>query len=184
MIAYDWPTSRVIGGVGTPIRYGWRAIIDIFAALNDPELDNDAKAEVMLKIFYPEWQRIPERYIGEALQKAREFIDCGNSPEPGKPKLMDWEQDASMIIPAINQVAKCEIRTNPDIHWWTFWGWYMEIGDGVFANILHIRQKRSKHKNLTAWENEFYQANKAIIEFARDDAMAIREEKDSILRWL
>lgn len=145
MSAYDLPTSLVVGGVGVPIRYGWRAIIDIFAALKDPELDNDGKAEVMLRIFYPEWFKIPEACIGEALQKCREFIDCGNRREDSRPKLMDWEQDAPLIIPAINQVAKCEIRLNPDIHWWTFLGWYMEIGDGIFANILHIRQKRSKH---------------------------------------
>ena len=184
MSAYDLPTSLTVGGVGVPIRYGWRAIIDIFAALKDPELDNDGRAEVMLRIFYPEWFKIPEACIGEALQKCREFIDCGNRREDGKPKLMDWEQDAPLIIPAINQVAKCEIRLNPDIHWWTFLGWYMEIGDCIYANVLHIRQKRSKHKKLTAWEEDFYQANKPLVEFEQAGAEEIREEKDSILRWL
>jgi hypothetical protein len=97
---------------------------------------------------------------------------------------MDWEQDAEIIIPAINQVAGREIRLDPGIHWWTFFGWYMSIGDGLFASVLRIRSKKAKGKKLEKWEEEFYQDNKKLIDFRTADAEEVRREKDSILRWL
>ena len=41
------------------IRTDFRAIIDILVAMNDPELDEQAKAVVMLQILFEDWQSIP-----------------------------------------------------------------------------------------------------------------------------
>ena len=79
-----------------------------------------------------------------------------------------WEQDAGMIVPAVNRVAGCEVRALPYLHWWTFLGYYMEIGDGLFAQVLNIRQKKSKGKKLEKWEKEFYRENKKIIDLKKE----------------
>lgn len=77
---------------------------------------------------------------------------------------MDWEHDESIVIPAINRVAGREVRTAQYIHWWTFIGLYMEIGECVFSEVVYIRQKLAKHERLEKYEKVFYRANKDIID--------------------
>lgn len=185
MNAYDLPTSLTIGEVEYKIRYNWRAVLDVLAACADPELDEQHKAFCMLRIIYPDLEDIPTDRWQEACAKACEFIDCGQKDDGSpKPKMIDWVQDAPIIIPEINKLAGREIRIAPDIHWWTFFGWFMGIGDGLLASVLHIRQKRAKRKKLEKWEQEFYEANKALIEFQTPETEKIKAEKQNILKWL
>lgn len=185
MGAYDLPTSLTIGEGAFPIRYGWRAVLDIFAAFNDPDMDGDMKTEVLLKVLYPDWQKIPHDLIPEAVKKGCEFLDCGTKPEKrNRPRSMDWEQDASMIIPAINDVAGREVREDLNIHWWTFFGWYMSIDNGLFATVLYIRQKKAKGKKLEKHEEEFYRENRHLIDLKVQDTEEVRQEKENILKWL
>lgn len=185
MSAYDLPTSLTIGEVDYSIRYGWRAVMDIFAALNDPELDDEMKMEVMLRILYPEFEKIPQEHIQEAVEKACAFLDCGMKPDGiRKPRTMDWEQDAAIIIPEINKVAGYDVRWKQDEHWWTFFGWYMAIEGGVFANILHIRQKKAKGKKLEKHEEEFYRENRQLVDLRVPESEEVRQEKENLLKWL
>lgn len=185
MSAYDLPTSLTIGEVAYPIRYNWRAVLDVLAACSDPELDEHGKAYCLLQIFYPTWEEIPTERLSEACEKACEFIDCGQKDDgKPKPKMIDWEQDAAIIIPEINKVAGKEVRLDPDIHWWTFFGWFMGIGEGTLASVIHIRQKKAKRKKLEKWEQEFYNANKALIDMKVLETEEIKKEKDSLSKWL
>lgn len=185
MGAYDLPTSLKIGEVGFPIRYGWRAALDIFAAFNDLALDKEQRTEVLLKVLYPGWQMIPCHRLPEAVEKGCEFLACGVSAEKkNRPRSMDWEQDAALIIPAINAVADREVRMDPDIHWWTFFGWYMSIDNGLFATVLYIRQKKAKGKKLEKHEEEFYRENRHLIDLKLQDSEEVRQEKENILKWL
>ena len=163
MRAYELPTSLNINGVAYTIRTDFRAIIDILIAMNDPELDKQAKAVVMLQILFEDWQSIPP----ECLEKASEFIDCGqldDDPNKPKPRLMDWEQDGDMIVPAVNKVTGKEIRSVPYMHWWTFFGYFMESGECLFNTVVGIRSKKAKGEKLDKWEKKFYQENKNIID--------------------
>lgn len=56
------------------------------------------------------------------LKGALGSLDCGQEDEEDimPVKVMDWEQDEPILFPAINQVAGCEVRSVPYIHWWTF----------------------------------------------------------------
>lgn len=185
MNAYDLPISLEIGGVGYSIRYNWRAVLDILMAYNDPELDAEAQTMVMLQILFPAWYNIPPECIEEAIAKGCDFIDAGQKDDgKPKPKMIDWEQDAALIIPEINKVAGREIRLSPDIHWWTFLGWFMGIGDGLLASVLHIRQKKSKGQKLENWEQEFYSANKAICDLQRRYTAEEQAERDNLNKWL
>jgi hypothetical protein len=185
MTAYDLPTSLVVGGVGYPIRYGWRAVLDVLIACADPELDDNGKARCMITIMFPDYEKIPAEHIAEACKKVCEFIDCGQvKDDKPKPQMISWEQDAAIIIPEINKVAGKEVRIDPNIHWWTFFGWFMSIGEGLLASVLNIRGKKATNKKLEKWEKEFYNANKAMIDFHAPDSEEIRQEKDEILKWL
>ena len=186
MNVWNFPTSLNIGGVEYEIRTDYRVILDLLMALNDPELsDSDNKmsaymqSRVILEIMFPDWDNIPQEHIQEALDKVAEFIDMGIRDDSKKPKTMDWEQDAPIIIPAINKVLNKEIRAEKYMHWWTFLGAYMEIGEGLFSNVIHIRQKKAKGKKLEKWEQEFYKENKSLIDFQHKEKRS-NEEKEML----
>lgn len=185
--AWEFPTSLNIGGVDYEIRTDYRAVLDLLTALNDEELTDEdlqieayMKSRVILEIMFPQCDDIPAEHIQEALDKVAEFIDMGITEDSKKPKTMDWEQDAPILIPAINKVLNTEIRAQKYIHWWTFLGAYMEIGESLFSNILHIRQKKAKGKKLEKWEQEFYKENKSLIDFKQKNQRS--EEEKELLR--
>ena len=187
--AWEFPTSLNIGGVDYEIRTDYRAVLDLLTALNDPELEDEDKnvtaymqSQVILQIMFPNCDEIPAEHIQEALDKVAEFIDMGISDESKKPKTMDWEQDATIIIPAVNKVLNTEIRAVQYMHWWTFLGAYMEIGESLFSNVLHIRQKIAKNKKLEKWEQEFYKENKSLIDFKNTDQRS-DEEKEALREY-
>ena len=186
MNVWSFPTSLNIGGIEYEIRTDYRVVLDLFMALNDPELsDSDKKmsaymqSRVILEIMFPDCDNIPQEHIQEALDKVAEFIDMGIGDDSKKPKTMDWEQDAPIIIPAINKVLNREIRAEKYMHWWTFLGAYMEIGEGLFSNVIHIRQKKAKGKKLEKWEQEFYKENKSLIDFQHKEKRS-NEEKEML----
>lgn len=184
MNVWNFPTSLNIGGIEYEIRTDYRVILDLLMALNDPELsDSDNKisaymqSRVILEIMFPDCDNIPQEHIQEALDKVAEFIDMGIGDDSKKPKTMDWEQDAPIIIPAINKVLNKEIRAEKYMHWWTFLGAYMEIGEGLFSNVIHIRQKKAKRKKLEKWEQDFYKENKSLIDFQHKEKRSYKEKE-------
>lgn len=185
MNAYDLPSSLTVGGRVYAIRTGWRAVMDIFAAMNDPDLEDMGKQIAMLTILYPEHDSIPAEDIPEAIERACEFLDCGQRPDSKhRPRLIDWEQDAALIMPAVNAVAGKDVRCDPNLHWWTFFGMFMNVEGGLFGNVLHIRQKKAKGKKLEKQEEEFYRENRKIIDLGKKETSEIRAEKDNILKYL
>lgn len=185
MNAYELPTSLNIGGVEYQIRTDFRAIIDILISQSDPELDEYCKAIVLLQIMYVDWEQIPEAKVDEALKKACDFIDCGQKDDGRpKPKMIDWEQDAGIIIPAINKISHTEVRSVPYMHWWTFFAYFMEIGESLFANVLSIREKKAKRKKLEKWEQDFYRDNREMIDIRKKISKEEQKQKDSLMKWL
>lgn len=183
--AWEFPTSLNIGGIDYEIRTDYRAVLDLLTALNDeeltdadPQIEAYMKSRVILEIMFPQCDDIPEEYMQEALDRVVEFIDMGITEDSKKPKTMDWEQDASILIPAINKVLNCEIRAQEYMHWWTFLGAYMEIGESLFSNIIHIRQKKAKGKKLEKWEQDFYKENKSLIDFKQKDQRSSEEKEE------
>lgn len=184
MTGYELPTSLNIGGVDFNIRTDYRAILDILIACNDPDLDEYAKSEVMIKILFIDWDDIPESMLEEACEKACDFIDCGQKEDKKRPKLIDWQQDASIIIPAVNKVAHMEVRAVPYMHWWTFFSYFMEIGESLFSNVISYRNNRAKHKKPEKWEKDFYKENKSLIDFKSELSEEEKKQKETIAKWL
>lgn len=165
-MSWTLPASLTIRGASFRIRTDFRDILRIFEAFNDPDLDDRAKTYVMLRIIYPDFDKIPEDDMQEAADKAIDFINCGQEGE-SRHKLMDWEQDAEIIVPAINKVAGCEVRGLEYLHWWTFLGYYMEIGESLFSQVVNIRYKRAHGQKLEKWEKDFEKENRHLIQFKK-----------------
>lgn len=172
MDVWKLPKSVKVNGKEYRIRSDYRAVLDILCAINDPDIvagmsEEEKNLEIyttILAIFYEDFDNLPTEDWEEALKKAKEFIDCGFKGDKKKPQLMDWKKDAKILIPAINKVAHEDIREKEYMHWWTFMGLFMEIGESLFSTVTNIREKKSKGKKLDDWEKEFYLGNKEIVD--------------------
>lgn len=185
MNAYYLPESLTVCGIEYPIRYDFRAVVDILIAMNDPELDGFYKTMVMIQILFPDWQDIPPEHLQEAAKAACDFIDCGQKDDgKPKPKLFDWEQDASIIIPAVNSVAHKDVRSVRNLHWWTFWSYFMEIGECLFSSVLSIRTKKAKGKKLEKWEQDYYRDNRDLIDLKKKKSAEEKALQDYFDKWL
>lgn len=174
MTGYQLPLSVDVAGAERRIRTDYRVILDICAALEDPELNREEKAVVCIGLFFLEPEQIPLDGYPEAVEKCFWFINCGaeRNQKPG-PKLVDWEQDLPYIVAPINRVAGTEIRAIPydhrtnegGMHWWTFISYYYEIGgDCVFSQIVRVRDARARGK-LTKEERSWYSRNRELVDF-------------------
>ena len=165
-MTYGLPTAVEIGGNQYEIRSDFRAILDIFTALNDAELTSQERAFVALLIFYPDIETIPTDLYGEALKKCYWFINGGQEDDADKkkPVLMNWEQDYPYIIAPVNRVLGHDARSDEYMHWWTFLAAYMEIGDCTFAQIVHIRAQQKKGKPLDKYDMEWYRDNRKTVD--------------------
>ena len=190
MYAWKLPTSLHVGGSHYKIRTDYRVILDILAAMNDPDIldpgmtEDEKQAEkvlTMLQILYIDFDSMPPRDWKEAAEKACDFIDCGIKDDgKPKPRTMDWEQDAPLIVPAINKSVKIDVRSVKYMHWWTFFGLYMEIGESTFSTVVSIRDKKRRGKKLEKWEQEFYRNNKSIVDLKSKKAERSEEEKEAL----
>lgn len=176
------PTSLVVAGTEQKIRPDFRDVLVIMQAFNDQELSPREKYDVMLTILYEEPDGIPPEAIPEAIEKALWFLDCGQqeTDNPSPVKVMDWEQDESLVFPAVNKVAGQEVRNTEYMHWWTFMGYFMEIDDGTFSTVVGIRKKKVKGKKLEKWEQEFYRNNRKLCDLRK---RYTEEEQAEIDYW-
>ena len=176
------PEELEIGGQTYKIRTDFRAVLDILTAYNDPELDGADKVQALTEIMYPDYETIPPECLEEAIKQAMWFIDAGlPSDDKPKPVLMDWAKDGPIIIPEINKYVGKEVRSVEYMHWWTFFGAYMQIGgDGLYSQIQNIRQKEAKGKKLEKWELEFKRENRALCDLNYEKNQAELEEVKKI----
>lgn len=163
------PTHVEVGGVEYEVRSDYREVLDICAALSDPELSDEERAEIALDIFYPDFGKMPQEHYQEALERCMWFVNCGKVETRGgkSPRLVDWEQDFQYIVAPINRVAGQEIRAAEYLHWWTFIAAYREIGDCTFAQIVRIRDQLARGKPFDKSDREWYCRNRELVDFKR-----------------
>lgn len=165
---WELPKSLEVCGTEYPIESDFRAMLTICTALSDPELKDDEKVYIALHNFYPDFESMPQSAYKEAAKQCFWFINGGQQETARRaPKLVDWEQDFKYIIAPVNHVAGCEVRDLPYLHWWTFLGYYYEIGECLFATIVRIRDQRRKGKKLDKSDAEFFKNNREMVEFKR-----------------
>lgn len=181
------PTQLEVGNTMYDIRTDFRDCLLVIEAYMDPELTDYEKKVILLQCIYKDFQSIPDEYLAEAINKAIWFLDKGeddtsNNTQP-KP-LYNFVQDEQMIFSSINKVAGKEVRTEEYIHWWTFLGYFSEIGEGTFATIVSIRNKKNKGKKLDKWEKDFYKENKHLIDLKKTYTREQEAERDEVRRLL
>lgn len=182
MTPWKLPAGLMVGGQYWNIRTDFRTILDILSYFNNPEYELDEKWEIFLRIFYIDFEELPQDLYAEAMVKAMDFINMGIVDDGKKrPATMDWEQDAPFIISSVNHVLGKEIRSLDELHWWTFLGAYMEISGGLFSKIVEIRNKRARGKKLEKDEMAFYVENKKLIDLKVHYTETEQEENQKLL---
>lgn len=178
---YDLPTQVEIEGKMFDIRNNgdYRVILDTIAAFQDTEISEEERIISALIVFYADINTIQDIFDlfvnpEQAIKGMMDFISL-NDDENGyraNHKLIDWVQDEKMIVSAINNVAHTEIRALPYLHWWTFTGYYMAIGECPLSMVVGIRNKLAKHKKLEKYELEFKRQNPQYFTWKKDQKEA------------
>lgn len=180
---YGLPKSLMVCGEEYEIRTDFRDILDIMEILNDVEIKDKERGFLALLYFYPDFENMPPESYREAREQCFWFLNGGKQDEQaGKkpPRLMDWEQDFPYIIAPVNRVLGHEARAVEYLHWWTFLSAYMEIGECTFAQIVHIRDMKSKGKPLEKADKEWYRRNQKLVDLkTRYTSM----EEDILKQW-
>ena len=162
------PDSVEVQGTAYPLRTDYRCILDILTDLSDPEADGQERALAVLIGLYPDFDDMPPEHYEDAIEAGLRFINCDSGDAPYKaPRLVDWEQDYSMIIAPINRVLGEEARALEYMHWWTFLAAYNEIGDCTFAQVVRIRDHLARGKQLDQSDREWYRKNRHLVDFNR-----------------
>ena len=177
------PTKVVIGGKRYALHADLRDILEIFSYLNDPDLPEYLRWQIALALFY-EGEISPEDQQ-EAIDYLLTFLNCGKQEQSKPcPKLLDWEQDAAMIVADVNKVAGQEIRAMPFVHWWTFMAWFHAIGEGQLSTVVSIRDKLRRGKKLEQWEKDFYRDNKDTVDIRKRYCAEELEEQERLKKLL
>lgn len=176
---YELPTTITVEGQVYHIRNkgDFRMIIDCFAALQDTELDQDYRLICALIIFVEEFNS-PEDIgacninIEALVHEMFRFMDCGQEASEGfesNVKLVDWQDDEQLICSAVNAVVNKEIRAVEYLHWWTFMGYYLSVGESVLSTVVGIRSKLARGKSLEPWESDFRKHNSRYFQRKRSE---------------
>ena len=143
----------------------YKAALDILCGIADPELSPGDKAQLILEILYQ--KPIPRFMREEAIKQAYWYLDGGNDYKGRQknPAVVDWEKDFPLIVAPINRVIGHDIRSDKDLHWWTFLSAYMEIGgDCLFSQVVGIRDKQARGEKLENYERKWAKRNADLIE--------------------
>lgn len=189
---YTLPTTVKIRDNDFKIRNkgDFRMVLDCFNALQDANLTQQERVISSLIIFYDDVHSYEDLCVlfkddedlRLAIEKMYEFFNCNQKEVGAKQnyKLIDWDNDSQIICSAINNVANIEIRSLEYLHWWTFMGYYISIGESVLSTVVGIRHKIATGKKLEKYEKDFRKDNPNYFNF--DYRTSEQREEDAKFR--
>lgn len=189
---YEIPVSVTICNEEFNIRNrgDYRMILDCFVALSDTELTVQERLAACLCIFYDDIESLEDLNIlpdmQEAVSQMYKFFNCGQE-EIKNPrndyKLIDWETDEQLVSSAINKIAGKEVRLEEYLHWWTFMGYYMAVGESPLSHVVSIRHKIVKGKQLEKHEREFRRDNPQYFNWDKKTVSQKEAEDWALSLW-
>lgn len=176
------PSSLKLGEDVFAIRTDYRIVLGIFRVLNSDDYDDIEKWSIAIKAFYVD-ENVPDVVL--AVKEMLRFFNCGSDSKEDEdrrePKLMDWDQDADILIPAVNKAAGFDVRGVDHLHWWTFMSYYMSVGECTFSTVVTIRRKMANGTKLEQYEKDFFRDNKDLIVLKDAERIAQDEEDRRLL---
>lgn len=182
------PEALTVGGEEYPIRTDYRNVLQIFEAFQDPELTQEEKWIVAIYLMFEDFscaddvmQAAQDGFnLEDAIKQISWFISAGKNPaREGDLPVYNWKQDEQMIFSAVNKVAGRETRELEYLHWWTFLGYFNEVGEGTFSFIVGIRHKLNNGKKLEKHEKEFFSRNRELVILKKPKTKEEQEQEDA-----
>lgn len=182
MNVWNLPVSADIGGRTYSINADFRDVLEIISILNDENRPAFIRWQIAIGLFYD--GDIPKRFQNEAMEYLSRFISYGSEDKKPAPKLIDWDQDAQIIVGDVNKVAGKEIRAVPFLHWWTFLSYFYSVGEGQLSTIVSIRNKKKRGKKFEKWEETYYRENRDRIDLKSKKTAADIAAMEYFNKWL
>ena len=189
---YEIPTTITVDDREFPIRCrgDYRMVLDCFSCLNDYDLTEQERMVACLIIFYEDFDstekvfNIDNELFMKLVKEMYNFFECGENPMHSMPyKTIDWDKDSQMICSAVNKVAHTEVRACEYLHWWTFLGYFSEVGESVLSTVVGIRNKIKKGKKLEKHEKEFKANNPHYFIWDSRTAEQKKDEEEILSIW-
>lgn len=182
------PETLTVAGEEYSIRTDYRNVLQVFEAFQDPELTQEEKWIVAIYLMFDDFSCSDDVLqatrggfnLEESIKQISWFISAGQNParEVDLP-VYNWKQDEQIIFSAVNKVAGKETRELEYLHWWTFLGYFNEVGEGTFSFIVGIRHKLNKGKKLEKHEKEFLAQNKELVKLEKPKTKEEQEQEDA-----
>lgn len=182
------PEVLIVGGVEYSIRTDYRNVLQVFEAFQDPELTQEEKWIVAIYLLFEDFSCDNDVFqaawdgfdLEEAIKQISWFISAGQPEKQASEKpTYNWKQDEQIIFSAVNKVAGRETRELEYLHWWTFLGYFNEVGEGTFSFIVGIRHKLNKGKKLEKHEKEFLAQNKELVRLEKPKTREEQKQEDA-----
>lgn len=187
------PEALMVAGVDYPIRSDYRNVLDVFEAFQDPDMTQEEKWIVAIYLLFEDFscdddvlEAIGNGFSAEEAQNQILWFISAGLPDGEKLEkpVYDWQKDEQMIFSAVNKVAGKETRELDYLHWWTFMGYFREIGECSFSFISGIRDKLNKGKKLEKHEKEFFAKNKELIKLEPPKTKEEQEKEEEYRKLL
>lgn len=141
------PTTVLVNGVEYPIRSNFRTMIKFEQLMQEPEVDDQDKVWLALRLFYPE---IPED-TEQAVEQLLWFYRCDKKENLYEKKtkrrkakrtdrIYDFEHDDDYIYAAFMSQYKLDLQKIEYLHWWKFRAMFNSLNDDTqFVKIMEYR---------------------------------------------
>ena len=173
------PESLSVKGREIKINTDFRDCISILRILENPDLSNIEKAQVMIGILFDEELDFTE--YDEAIAQAAVFLDGGSDANrskvaPSYGRLYSWDQDLIYIISGVDKALGFSCRSKRYLHWWRFLAAFMEMGECTFSTLIHQRKLRKQGKQ-SKYDKEWWAENKDIAELRTKVVLNCEEQE-------
>lgn len=130
------PSSVEIGGIDYPISTDITSCILTISAIEDEDLTQYEKQDLLL---YNMYEEVPHD-IREAIERSLWFLGGGKGPsDKNEPKLSSFSFDGDMIYSAfLKSGVDLDVT---DMHWWTFLSRYSELPESQFTRLVYLRMQ-------------------------------------------
>lgn len=141
------PTSVLINGVEYPIRSNFRTMIRLEELLQDPDVDEQDRVWLALRLFYHE---IPEN-MEKAVEQLLWFYRCDKQENLYQKKarkrkvkrtdrIYDFQYDDDYIYAAFMSQYHLDLHEVEYLHWWKFRAMFNSLNDDTqFVKIMEYR---------------------------------------------
>lgn len=165
ILSSSLPTSVMINGVEYPIRSNFRTMIKFEELMQDPDVTDQDKVWLALRLFYPE---IPDD-MDQAVEQLLWFYRCdkrdnlyAKKVKKRKAKkvnrIYDFELDDDYIYAAFMAQYHLDLHKVRYLHWWKFRAMFNSLSDDMqISKIMEYRaveldkvpkEKRSFYKRM------------------------------------